>query len=55
MSTVGKNVHFNVLDDIIDEYNNTWHRSIKMKPKDVTDSSFVEYNEEFNKKTLNLK
>ena len=55
MSTVGNNVHFNVLDDIIDEYNDTWHRSIKMKPKDVTDSSFVEYNEEFNKKDPKFK
>ena len=26
-----------------------------MKPIDVTDDSFAEYNEEFNKKVLNLK
>ena len=32
------------------KYNNTIHRTIKMKPIDVTDDSFAEYNEEFNKK-----
>ena len=55
MTTVGKNVNFIVLDDIVTKYNNTYHSSIKMKPKDVTDSVFVEYNEEFNKKVLKLK
>ena len=50
MTTVGKNIYFNVLDDIVNKYNNTWHSSIKMKPKDVTDSSFAEYNEDFNKR-----
>ena len=50
MTTVGKNVNFIVLDDIVTKYNNTYHSS-----KDVTDSVFVEYNEEFNKKVLKLK
>ena len=44
--TVGKNAYFDVLDDIVDKYNNTYHNSIKMKPKDVTDSVFVEYSKE---------
>ena len=44
MTTVGRNAYFNVLDDIIDKYNNTYHSSIKIKPKDVTDNSPVEYN-----------
>ena len=35
MTTVGKNVYFDVLDHIVDNYNNTYHSSIKMKPKDV--------------------
>ena len=47
MAAVGKNVYFNVLDDIVKTYNNTYHSSIKMKPKDVTDDSFV-FNEESN-------
>ena len=43
MTTVGKNVCFNVLDDIVDKFNNTYHSSIKLKPKNVTDDSFAEY------------
>ena len=39
-----------MLDDIVNKYNNAIHRTIKMKPIDVTDDSFTEYNEEFNKK-----
>ena len=54
MTTVGKNVYFNVLD-IVDKYNNTWHSSIKMKPKDVTNDSFAEYGEESNKKDPKFK
>ena len=50
MTTVGKNVYFNVLDDIVDKYNNTYHSSIKMKPKDVGNDSFAEYSEESNEK-----
>ena len=55
MTTVGKNVYFNVLDDIVDKYNKTYHSSIKMKLKDVTDNSFVEYSEESNKKDPKFK
>ena len=55
MTTVGKNVYFNALDDIIDIYNNTYHISIKLKTKDVTDSVFVEYSEESNKKDPKFK
>ena len=50
MAAIGKNVYFNVLDDIVDEYNNSIHNSIKMKPKDVKNDSFIEYTEESNKK-----
>ena len=44
MSAVSKNV----LDDIVDKYNNTVHRTIKMRPIDVTSDSYAEYNETFN-------
>ena len=50
MTAISKNVYFDVLNDIVDKYNNTYHRTIKMKPIDVGDDSFVEYNEECNKK-----
>ena len=35
MSSVSKNVYINKLDDIVGEYNNTYHRTIKIKPVDV--------------------
>ena len=44
MATISKNVYFDVLDDIVVKYNNTYHKSIKMKPIDVKSDSFAEYN-----------
>ena len=55
MTAIGKNFYFDVLDDIVDEYNNTYHKTIKMKPIDVKDGSFTEYNEESNKKDPKFK
>ena len=55
MTYIGKNDYFNFLDDIFDKYNNSFHSSIKMKAKDVTDDSFVEYSEESNKKDPKFK
>ena len=49
MMAVSKNV-FDVLDDTVDEYNDTYHRTIKMKPMVVKSNSFAGYNEEFNDK-----
>ena len=40
MTTVSKNVYFDVLDDIVYKYNNTYHRTIKMKPIDVKSNFF---------------
>ena len=55
MTVISKNVYFDVLDNIVDEYNNTHHKTIKMKPIDVGDDSFVEYNEESNEKDPKFK
>ena len=56
VTAISKNLYFDVLDDIVDKYNNTVHGTIKMKPIDVTGDSYVEYNENPNKKKiLNLK
>ena len=44
MIAISKNVYFDVLDDIVDKYNNTVHRTIKMKPTDITSDSYAEYN-----------
>ena len=55
MTAFTKNVYFDVLYDIVNKYNITVHRTIKMKPIDVTDDSYTEYNEDFNKKDPNFK
>ena len=55
MTAISKNVHFDVLDDIINKYNNTVHRTIKMKPIDVTSDSYAEYNEDSNEKDPKFK
>ena len=55
MTVISKNAYFDVLDDIVNKYNNTVHRTIKMKPIDVTDDSYAEYNKYFNKKDPEFK
>ena len=45
MTAISKNVYFDVLDDIVNKYNKTVHRTIKMKPIEVTDDYYAEYNE----------
>ena len=55
MSAISKNIYFDVLDDIVNKYNNTVHRTIKMKPIEVTDDSYAEYNEDSNKRNPKFK
>ena len=55
MTAISKNVYFDVLDDIVNTCNNTVHRTIKMKPIDVTSDSFAECNEDFNKENPKFK
>ena len=55
MTAISKNVYYDALDDIVNKYSNTVHRTIKMKPVDVTNDSFAEYNEESNKKDPKFK
>ena len=35
MTSFSKNVYYDVLDDIVNKYNNTYHKTIKMKPEDL--------------------
>ena len=44
MTAVSKNVYFDVLDDIVDKYNNIFHKVITMKPIDVKSDSYAEHN-----------
>ena len=46
MKAISKNAYFDELDDIANKYNNIVHRTIKMKPIDVTDNYYAEYNED---------
>ena len=55
MTAISKNIYFDVLDDIVDKYNNTVHKTIKMKPIEVTGDYYAEYNKIANQKILNLK
>ena len=55
MTAVSKNVYFDVLDHIVNQYNNTVHGTIKLKPIDVSSDSYAQYNENSlwtNSKTL---
>ena len=40
---MSKTVYFDVVNDIVDKYNNTYHITIKMKPKDGKSDSYAEY------------
>ena len=48
MTAISKNIYFDTLDDIVDKYNNTVHRTIKIKPIEVMGDYYAEYNENFN-------
>ena len=50
MTSVPKNVYIDKLDGIVDEYNNTYHRTIKVKPVDVNFGNYIEYNINSNEK-----
>ena len=54
MTATGKNVYYDVLDDIVNEYNITNHNTVKMKPKDVGDNKRV-YIDEHNEKDSRFK
>ena len=50
MSSISKNVYNDKLDDIVKKYNNTYHTSIKMKPADVKDNTYIDFKKEINDK-----
>ena len=54
MTATGENVYYDALDDIVNEYNNTKHSTIKMKPMDVKDNKRV-YIDEHNEKRSKFK
>ena len=54
MTATGKNVYYDVLDDVVNKYNNTKHSTIKMKPTDVKNNKRV-YIDEHNAKDSRFK
>ena len=55
MTSILKNVYIDKMDDIVKEYNNKYHTSIKMKPVDVTDNTYIDFKKEVNDKELKFK
>ena len=50
MTTISKNVYIDKLDDIVKEYNNTYHKTIKMKPINIKDNTYINFKKEFDNK-----
>ena len=55
MTSVSKNVYINKLDDVVDEYNNTYDRTIKMKPVDLKDYTYIDFKKKSMIIILNLR
>ena len=55
MTSISKNVYIDKLDYIVDEYNNTYHTTIKMKPTDVKDNTYINTSKKINNKDPKFK
>ena len=55
MASIPKNVYIDQLGDIFKKYNNTYHTSIKMKPIDIKDNTYLDSKKERNDKNPKFK
>ena len=55
MTSVSRNVYIDKLDDIVNEYNNTYHTTIKIKPIDVKGNTYINTDKEINNKDAKFK
>ena len=55
MASISKNVYIDKLDDVVNEYNNTYHTTTKMKPIDVKDNTYINTDKEINNKDPKFK
>ena len=55
MSSISKNVYNDKLDDIVNEQSNAYHRTIKVKPVDVKNDTYINIGKEINDKDLKFK
>ena len=54
MTSISKNVYIDKLDDTVKKYN-TYHKSIKMKPVDVKDNTYIGFLKKVNDKNPKFK
>ena len=55
MTSVSKNEYIDKLDDTVNKYNNTYYRTIKMKPIDVKSNTYIDSSKETNNKNPKFK
>ena len=55
MTSISKNTYIDKLDGIVNKYNNTYHKTIKMKPIDVKDNAYINFGKEVDDKGPKLK
>ena len=55
MASVSENVYIAKLDDMVNEYNNKYHRTIKMKPIDAKNNTYINIDKEINDKDPKFK
>ena len=55
MTSVSKKIYIDKLDNIVGEYNSTYHRTIKIKPVDVKDNTYIDFKKEVNGKDPEFK
>ena len=55
MTSISSNLYVDKLDDLVNEYNNTYHRTIKINPVDVKDNTYINFGKESNDKDPKFK
>ena len=55
MTSISNNVYIDKLNNLVNKYNNTYHRTIKMKPVDVRSSMYISFDNENNNENPKFK
>ena len=55
MTSISRNLYIDKLDDIVNDYNDTHHRTINMKPINVKDNTYINIDKEVNDKKPKFK
>ena len=55
MTTISKNMYIDKLDDLVKEYNDTYHKTIKMKPINIKDNTYINFEKEVSNKDPKFK